>query len=281
MPACDQPQGPELAEAEELWEKMLDLCPPEHQELLRLNARDWRCLSWWRGPAFIREAFDAFSATWPATWRSLDKAVSPMATPESTTRMDLGRELQRPRPFPGDTGERAALVALLAEEMTRTWRHGERLGADIYLDRHPELKNQPAGVLDLVYEEICLRHEHREPIDRKELAERFPAWEAHIGMLIDCVYALETGTSFPAAGDTLGDFRIVSELGRGGQGRVFLAVQSSLGERPVVLKIAPRSSVKSICPSRVCSIPTSCRSCRWLTNPTATCAFCACLITAA
>ncbi len=142
----------------------------------------------------------------------------------------------------GAAANGAALVATLADEMHRAWRSGERPGAEIYLTRHPELAHRSDAVLDLVYEEICLRHEYHEPIDRAELAQRFPAWEAHIGMLVDCVYTLETGINggFPVPGETLGDFKLVAELGRGGQGRVFVAMQSSLGERPVVLKIAPR-----------------------------------------
>jgi RNA polymerase sigma-70 factor (ECF subfamily) len=37
LPACREPHGQDLVEAEELWEKMLALCAPEHQELLRLK----------------------------------------------------------------------------------------------------------------------------------------------------------------------------------------------------------------------------------------------------
>ena len=37
MPATRQPQPSELAEADELWEEMLALCPPAHRELLRLK----------------------------------------------------------------------------------------------------------------------------------------------------------------------------------------------------------------------------------------------------
>ncbi len=43
---------------------------------------------------------------------------------------------------------------------------------------------------------------------------------------------------FPNVGDTFGDFHLVAELGRGGQGCVFLATQRFLGDRPVVLKIS-------------------------------------------
>jgi RNA polymerase sigma factor (sigma-70 family) len=37
MPAAPQPSAPDVLEAEELWEQMLALCPPEHRELLRLK----------------------------------------------------------------------------------------------------------------------------------------------------------------------------------------------------------------------------------------------------
>jgi RNA polymerase sigma-70 factor (ECF subfamily) len=37
MPAMRQPQPSEMAEADELWEEMLALCPPAHRELLRLK----------------------------------------------------------------------------------------------------------------------------------------------------------------------------------------------------------------------------------------------------
>jgi serine/threonine protein kinase/tetratricopeptide (TPR) repeat protein len=43
---------------------------------------------------------------------------------------------------------------------------------------------------------------------------------------------------FPEAGDSFGDFQLLAELGRGGQGCVFLATQRFLADRPVVLKIS-------------------------------------------
>ena len=39
LPACSQPRPSESAAAEELWARMLGLCPPEHRELLELRRR--------------------------------------------------------------------------------------------------------------------------------------------------------------------------------------------------------------------------------------------------
>jgi serine/threonine protein kinase len=45
--------------------------------------------------------------------------------------------------------------------------------------------------------------------------------------------------AMPAAGSDLLDFRIVAELGRGAFGRVYLARQTGLADRLVVLKVLP------------------------------------------
>ena len=42
LPAPQQPRPSEVAEAGELWERMLALCPPEHHELLRLRRQGLR-----------------------------------------------------------------------------------------------------------------------------------------------------------------------------------------------------------------------------------------------
>src|SRR5205807_6689151 len=49
-----------------------------------------------------------------------------------------------------------------------------------------------------------------------------------------------TALSFPKPGESLGDFQLLAELGRGGRGRVFLATQTDLAGRPVVVKITSR-----------------------------------------
>jgi serine/threonine protein kinase len=44
---------------------------------------------------------------------------------------------------------------------------------------------------------------------------------------------------FPVIGDSIEEFRLLSELGRGSRGRVFLAAQAALADRLVVLKLTP------------------------------------------
>src|SRR2546423_14726532 len=48
----------------------------------------------------------------------------------------------------------------------------------------------------------------------------------------------EAQAAMPAAGDEFAGFRLVRELGRGAFGRVFLALQGDLAERPVALKMS-------------------------------------------
>jgi hypothetical protein len=51
---------------------------------------------------------------------------------------------------------------------------------------------------------------------------RFPRWRAELEVLLDCQRLLQlppTPADFPAVGEVLGGFRLLSELGRGAAGR--------------------------------------------------------------
>jgi serine/threonine protein kinase len=145
-----------------------------------------------------------------------------------------------PNRVPGEDSE--ALLAQLAEDMAQSWRNGLCHRAEHYLDLHPKLWKVPAAVMDLLYEELSLCREFGQAINLEEVNQRFPGCEAQIKVLIDCLAALEAAQvpTFPEVGETLGDFHLLAVLGRGGQGRVFVASQTSLGDRPVVLKISAR-----------------------------------------
>jgi serine/threonine protein kinase len=146
-------------------------------------------------------------------------------------------------PLTRDAAE--SLAADLVAEMTRRWRSGERPLPEEFLDRHPDLRRHPEAAADLIYEELCLREELGSDVSLEQVLERFPQWRPQLELLFDCQRLLgprRPAPRFPAAGETLGDFLLLTELGRGVHGRVFLASQLSLGDRPVVLKLSPIGS---------------------------------------
>src|SRR5262245_60567688 len=135
-----------------------------------------------------------------------------------------------------------ALTAPLVEELNDSWQRGERLRTEDLLARHPQIAEQAEVVVRIVYEEVCLREEAGEQIDVAEVVRRFPEWQDTLEVLLDCHGLMRPapGAVFPEVGETLGGLRLCAELGRGTQGRVYLATQPSLADRPVVLKLTPR-----------------------------------------
>src|SRR5207249_810218 len=111
------------------------------------------------------------------------------------------------------------------------------------LNRHPQLWDQPEMAVRLIYEEVCLREEQGEQVQPAEVLRRFPAWKTQLEVLFAChdfFQDLPPPPCIPQPGEVLGGFLIVAELGRGAQGRVFLASQPSLANRHVVLKLTAR-----------------------------------------
>jgi len=141
---------------------------------------------------------------------------------------------------PSEAGE--GLVTRLVGELAAAWERGECPPAEILFAQHPALRDDPEAAVRLIYEEVCLRRATGRDVTESELVHRFPRWRSELAVVLDCDRLLGAGTEpprFPVAGETLGDFLLVAELGRGARGRCFLATQPSLAGRQVVLKVAP------------------------------------------
>jgi serine/threonine protein kinase/lipopolysaccharide biosynthesis regulator YciM len=144
----------------------------------------------------------------------------------------------------------------LARELRRRWRHGERVFAEAWLNRHAELWQQPELAVELIYEEFCQRLAGGEDggLVERELLARFPQWAAPLGVMLDCHRVLQPDrdeSQFPAVGDSVGEFVLQAELRRGSRGRVFLATQPGLADRPVVLKVTPLDGAEHLSLARL------------------------------
>jgi serine/threonine protein kinase/Tfp pilus assembly protein PilF len=160
--------------------------------------------------------------------------------PPARGEVAAGQSVATARGLSSGRNSSGSLATQQVEEMVAAWRRGERPRAEDILALHPELGDEAA--IRLIYEEVCLRHEAGIEVDPTELARRFPRWADELATLLDCrrlIDAGPAGAAFPLAGEVLAGFRLLAELGRGAAGRVYLAAQPSLGDRPVVLKVMP------------------------------------------
>lgn len=134
----------------------------------------------------------------------------------------------------------------LVEEIKRQWRAGESVDTLEALRANPELRQRKSLVVDLAYEEFCLRRESGEEVNPEQFADRFPRYQASLRRRLEIHELLESfdlseglasTTIWPVAGESFAGFSLIEEIGRGAFARVFLATDPELGHREVVLKV--------------------------------------------
>lgn len=95
-------------------------------------------------------------------------------------------------PPPSTPDETPEVQALLVDQRRRK-RHGEPFHAEYYLSRHPALRGDPEGLLDLIYNEVLLREQLGEAPTLAEYQVRFPELAASLGDLFEVHRAIDAG----------------------------------------------------------------------------------------
>ncbi|HEX3148033.1 MAG TPA: serine/threonine-protein kinase [Gemmataceae bacterium] len=146
-----------------------------------------------------------------------------------------------------------AMPASLAQALKDAWRTGTRPDAAEALRQHPSLLKHRSLVVDLAYEEYCLREEAGAAPDTESFCRALPAYRSEIREVIRGHRVLadhpelfdRLEVAWPATGDSFEGMTIVRELGRGAFARAYLAEDPETGSRPVVLKLSPTPSVEA------------------------------------
>ena len=137
----------------------------------------------------------------------------------------------------------------MRQKIWAEWRQRGTPDMVCTLREHPDLLHQKSLVMELAMDEYDARCKDATIEDFTGFCERFQEFGSAIYNSIH--HALEVQRHFseevlwPNAGDEIGGFDVLEQLGRGASARVYLCLERDLGNRQVVLKVSPHTSFEA------------------------------------
>ncbi len=188
------------------------------------------------------------------TQRRDDSAAVPQSNGSAAPvpKLEFGNEINGssgdPSPAASDFAAARSLKRELLAELRAGWEEGHPVRAEDLLPRWPGNAQADPDVASLLFEEYCQRRQQGEQPAAEEYDRRFPAQKKSLvslsqqQALLRSIGGANAGSglllALPEVGDELLGFRLYGELGRGSFARVFLAEQTALAGRSVVVKVS-------------------------------------------
>lgn len=141
----------------------------------------------------------------------------------------------------------------LVDEIIR--RYGCEISALDVLEEYSELRQHRSCVVDLAYEEYANAREKGEEIPPTDFVRKFEGVEQSLYRILEFDQLLREDPSlvepfpedrWPRKGQTIQNFKLLSDLGRGALSRVFLARHTQLGDKAVVVKVCIRGEQEAV-----------------------------------
>lgn len=137
-----------------------------------------------------------------------------------------------------------ALVELVKADLEMRFGRGERKLLEEYCREHVEIDDPAGPPCELIYEEFHVRRANGDNVSPHDYYERFPLRRRELERLLGLGDKSQTTSLFGQRrpidlkeGDQIDDFQLLSRLGQGAFGAVYLARQRSIS-RLVALKVS-------------------------------------------